>query len=278
MISPVGTPSSLRSPIKLDAKVADSLRDTIRAHASSGLIVWLPALLGWLLLYWGATNMDSPAAQLTMPMSDWSAVNWLAVLIMWAVMMAAMMLPTAMPMVSVFGTLNRNRGNASRTVAFVAGYLGLWTAFGAAATAAQWVLQTRGLLSPMIVSMSPVLSAALLAIAGVFQFTPLKQACLRACRSPLGFLLTDWRDGLSAPRGWESAWPLLPWLLLGADGVAICRRRDEFAVDRSAHPSGRDGEARPERRNPGEGAGRPDDRGRRSTIDLAAVVAADRTP
>jgi predicted metal-binding membrane protein len=176
--------------------MANSLRDTIRAQASSGLIVWLPALAGWLLLYWGATNMDSPAAQLTMPMSDWSAANWLAVLIMWAVMMAAMMLPTAMPMVSVFAGLNRTRGEAGRTAAFVAGYLALWTAFGAAATAAQWMLQTRGLLSPMIVSMSPVLSAALLAIAGAFQFTPLKQACLRACRSPLGFLLTDWRAGL----------------------------------------------------------------------------------
>lgn len=170
-------------------------RDTIRAQASTGLTVWLPALAGWLLLYWGATNMGSPVAQLTMPMSDWSAANWLAVFIMWAVMMAAMMLPTAMPMVSVFGTLNRARGTG-QTAAFIAGYLALWTAFGAAATAAQWVLQTRGLLSPMIVSMSPVLSAALLAIAGIFQFTPLKQACLRACRSPLGFLLTDWRDGL----------------------------------------------------------------------------------
>jgi predicted metal-binding membrane protein len=177
--------------------MTNSLRDTIRAQASSGLIVWLPALLGWLLLYWGATNMGSPAAQLTMPMSDWSWANWLAVFIMWAVMMAAMMLPTAMPMVSVFGNLNRRRSEAGRTVAFVTGYLALWTAFAAAATAAQWALQAKGLLSPMIVSMSPALSAALLMIAGVFQFTPLKQACLRTCRSPLGFLLTDWRDGIS---------------------------------------------------------------------------------
>jgi predicted metal-binding membrane protein len=176
--------------------MANSLRDTIRAQASSGLIVWLPALAGWLLLYWGATHMDSPAAQLTMPMSDWSVANWVAVFLMWAVMMAAMMLPTATSMVSVFGALNKRRGEAGRTLAFVAGYLALWTAFGAAATAAQWALQTNGLLSPMIVSMSPVLSAALLVIAGVFQFTPLKHACLRACRSPLGFLLTDWRDGL----------------------------------------------------------------------------------
>jgi predicted metal-binding membrane protein len=174
----------------------NSLRDAIRAHASSGLIVWLPALLGWLLLYWGATNMDSPAAQLTMPMSDWSAANWLAVFIMWSVMMAAMMLPAATPMVSVFGSLNKRRGEAGRTAAFVAGYVALWTAFGAAATAAQWALQRNGLLSPMIVSMSPALSAALLIVAGVFQFTPLKHVCLRACRSPLGFLLTDWRDGI----------------------------------------------------------------------------------
>jgi predicted metal-binding membrane protein len=176
--------------------MANSLWDTIRAQASSGWIVWLPALLGWLLLHWGATNMGSPAAQLTMPMSDWSWANWLAVFIMWAVMMAAMMLPTAMPVVSVFETLNRRRAEAGRTVAFVAGYLALWTAFAAAATGAQWALQTSGLLSPMIVSMSPWLSGALLAIAGAFQFTPLKHVCLRACRSPLGFLLTDWRDGL----------------------------------------------------------------------------------
>ena len=172
------------------------LRDTISGQASTGLIVWVPALLGWLLLYWGATHMGSPAARLTMPMSDWSWANWLAVFIMWAVMMAAMMLPTAMPMVSVFGTLNKGRREAGRTIAFVAGYLALWAAFAAAATGAQWALQTSGFLSPMIVSMSPALSAALLLIAGAFQFTPLKRACLRACRSPLGFLLTDWRNGL----------------------------------------------------------------------------------
>ena len=179
-----------------DTKTLASWRDAIRAQAWSGLTVWIPAFGGWLLLYWGATHMDSPAAQLTMPMSDWSVSNWVAVFTMWAVMMAAMMLPTAMPMVSVFATLNRKRGEGGRTLAFVAGYLVLWTAFGAAATAAQWALQTNGFVSPMIVSMSPLLSGTLLVIAGVFQFTPLKHVCLRACRTPLGFLMTDWRDGL----------------------------------------------------------------------------------
>ena len=182
--------------MKPDANTLGSWRDAIHARAWSGLTVWTPALAGWLVLYWGATNMDSPAAQLTMPMSYWSVSNWVAVFMMWAVMMAAMMLPSAMPMVSVFEKLNRERREGSRTLAFVAGYLALWTAFGAGASAAQWGLQTNGFVSPMIVSVSPVLSGALLVIAGVFQFTPLKHACLRACRTPLGFLMTDWRDGL----------------------------------------------------------------------------------
>src|SRR5271154_1836607 len=135
--------------------MTNSLRDTIRAQASSGLIVWLPALAGWLLLYWGATNMDSPAAQLTMPMSDWSAANWLAVFVMWAVMMAAMMLPSAAPMVLWFAELNRRRGEGTRTLLFAAAYLALWIAFSGAAAAGQWALQAMGWISPMIVSTSP---------------------------------------------------------------------------------------------------------------------------
>jgi predicted metal-binding membrane protein len=185
-----------RSPIKPKANLIDTWRDAVRAQAWIGLGIWIPALAGWLLLYWGATNMDSPVAQLTMPMSEWSAANWLAVFIMWAVMMGAMMLPTTVPMATCFAMLNRRRDEGARTLVFVAAYLALWTAFGAAATAAQWALQTTGWVSPMIVSMSPLLTGTLLLIAGVFQFSGLKQACLRACRSPLGFLITDWRDGL----------------------------------------------------------------------------------
>ena len=140
--------------------------------------------------------MDSPAAQLTMPMSDWSLVNWLAVFIMWAVMMAAMMLPSAAPMVLCFADLNRRRGEGTRTLLFVTAYLVLWIAFSCAATASQWALQAIRWVSPMIVSRSPVLSGGLLLIAGVFQFSRVKLACLHACRSPLGFLMSDWRAGL----------------------------------------------------------------------------------
>jgi predicted metal-binding membrane protein len=140
--------------------------------------------------------MDSAVAQLMMPMSEWSTANWLAVFTMWTVMMAAMMLPSATPMILCFAALNRRQRDRGKTFLFVAAYLGLWTAFSALATAGQWTLQSMGWLSPMIVSLSPLLNGALLLIAGVFQFSGLKRACLRACRSPLGFLISEWRDGL----------------------------------------------------------------------------------
>jgi predicted metal-binding membrane protein len=179
----------------------ERLGEGLRSQLSAGLGVWIPALVGWVVLYWGATHMDSPAARLTMPMADWSAANWLAVIVMWAVMMAAMMLPTAAPMVACFSALNRKPSERLRTFAFVAAYLALWTAFGVAAALAQWALATTGLLTPMIVSRSAALSGALLLLAGFFQFTPLKRTCLRACRSPLGFLMSEWRNGLWG--GWR---------------------------------------------------------------------------
>jgi predicted metal-binding membrane protein len=176
--------------------LSSSSRDLVRAHPWTAAGVWGATLGAWLLLLWGATNMDSPAAQLMMPMSAWSLANWLAVFVMWTVMMAAMMLPSAAPMILCFAALNRRRNEGAKTFVFVAAYLALWTAFSAAATVAQWALQSAGWVSPMIVSMSFVLNGALLLIAGLFQFTPLKHACLRVCRSPLGFLMNDWRDGL----------------------------------------------------------------------------------
>lgn len=110
--------------------------------------------------------------------------------------MAAMMLPSAAPMILCFAALNRRRSEGARTLTFVAAYLTLWMAFSAAAAVAQWALQAAGLVSPMIVSRSSLLSGTLLLIAGVFQFSPLKHSCLRACRSPIGFLMGDWHNGL----------------------------------------------------------------------------------
>ena len=195
MILQVETASLLRSPIKAEPNLTACLLALIRARPWVAAGIWTATLGGWLFLLWGATNMHSPLTQLTMPMSAWSAENWLAVFIMWTAMMAAMMLPSAAPMILCFAALNERRSERTRTLLFVAAYLALWTGFSGAATAAQWALQSIGWVSPMIVSRSSVLSGALLLIAGLFQFSGLKHACLRACRSPLGFLMSDWRDG-----------------------------------------------------------------------------------
>jgi predicted metal-binding membrane protein len=77
----------------------------------------------------------------------------------------------------------------------LAGYLVLWTVFSLAATLAQWGLHNLALISPMMMATSPILGSLLLMMAGVYQWTPLKQACLRHCRTPLQFLLTCWHDG-----------------------------------------------------------------------------------
>ena len=160
------------------------------------------SILAWaymLYLAWGIMNMDM-GIEMSMPqMQSWGALDFLLTFVMWAVMMVAMMVPTASPMVLMFATINRNRrGKQSPVVptgVFLLGYLIAWTWYSALATLGQWGLHTAALLSPMMVNVSPILGGALLLAAGIFQFTPLKYACLTRCRSPLGFLLNEWRDG-----------------------------------------------------------------------------------
>jgi len=153
-------------------------------------------LTGWGFLFWIAFDMSSPFAQLTMPASpDWSAGNALAVWTMWAVMMAAMMLPSALPMILTFVDISARSGEPLRGRSFVAAYLATWFAFSVAATGAQWLLQRAGWVNPMIVSTSALLTGALLLVAGVYQFSPLKRVCLSHCRTPMGFLIGEWRGG-----------------------------------------------------------------------------------
>jgi predicted metal-binding membrane protein len=156
------------------------------------------ALIAWAFLAWLALDMGHPLARLTMPGSaHWRGANVLAVVVMWAVMMAAMMLPSALPMILTFVELSRRGGEPGRARAFVAAYLTIWFVFSVAAAAAQWLLQLAGWVDPMIVSTSTSLTAALLLIAGVYQFSPLKRLCLSGCRTPLGFLLGEWRPGVA---------------------------------------------------------------------------------
>ena len=162
----------------------------------------LVALVGasWLYLVymaWGMANMDEPAAQLFMPaMMHWGAMDLVLVFVMWAIMMAAMMLPSALPMILTFVKLGTDAAGQARGRSFVVAYLLVWFVFSVAASAAQWLFQAMDWVSPMIVSTSSWLTVALLLIAGVYQFSPLKRVCLATCRTPLGFLLGEWRAGV----------------------------------------------------------------------------------
>jgi predicted metal-binding membrane protein len=154
------------------------------------------ALIGWLFLVWIALDMDHPVARLMMPATArWSAANAVAAWAMWALMMAAMMLPSALPMVLSFVHLAARSGDPARGRSFVAAYLAVWFGFSAGATAAQWAFQAISWLDPMMVSTSAWLTGGLLLMAGVYQFSPLKRMCLSRCRTPVGFLLGEWRPG-----------------------------------------------------------------------------------
>jgi predicted metal-binding membrane protein len=102
-------------------------------------------------------------------------------------------------MILMFAAINRRRAEAGgpvvRTGVFALGYLVMWTAYSGVAALAQWMLHGLALMSPMMVSTSPYLGGGLLVAAGAFQWTPLKQACLVGCRSPVGFIMTEWRAG-----------------------------------------------------------------------------------
>ena len=129
----------------------------------------------------------------------WSMATLLPLFLMWAEMMVAMMLPSAAPMILTFAMVNRKRREQERpfvsTGYFLGGYLVVWSLFSLVAALAHWALHGVALLSPLMQSRSPMLGGILLLAAGVFQWTPWKQACLAHCRSPLSFLLGGWREG-----------------------------------------------------------------------------------
>ncbi len=156
------------------------------------------SIAGWGLIFWSAANMSSPLISLMMPMtSDWAVREVVAVWLMWAVMMGAMMLPSAIPMLVVHRRIAAKRypetPHANRW--FLAAYLLTWAVFSVAATTLQWSFQRADVLSHMLRLQGAVIGGGILVAAGVFQLTPLKATCLRKCRTPFGFLLSNWSAG-----------------------------------------------------------------------------------
>jgi predicted metal-binding membrane protein len=155
-------------------------------------------ILSWIyLIRMPMTPGDLPAIAArwlsVLPQED--ADLWL-VFMMWTVMMVAMMLPSASPMIAMYARIAGDRKDSSHLAVwfFASAYLVVWTLFSVAATIAQWALQRATLLRGDLTA-PPLIGAAILVIAGVFQLTPLKDACLSNCRSPLGFFMTEWRGG-----------------------------------------------------------------------------------
>jgi predicted metal-binding membrane protein len=111
---------------------------------------------------------------------------------MWSVMMVGMMTPSVAPMLLLYAAAGRKAAQSGAPLAatgwFFAGYLAVWIGFSVLATLAQWALTMLALMTPMMTTTSAVLGGALLIAAGLYQWTPLKGACLRACQSPIEFL------------------------------------------------------------------------------------------
>jgi predicted metal-binding membrane protein len=157
--------------------------------------------VAWAYMMYLARAMGKPTGiEMAMArMQVWGTGDFVLMFIMRAVMMVAMMTPSATPMILTFCRIHRRRYEQRdpivATSVFLAGYLVVWSVFSAVATVAQWRLHHAALLSSMMVSNSPLFGGMLLIGAGVFQFTPIKNACLTHCRSPIGFFMTEWREG-----------------------------------------------------------------------------------
>ena len=183
-------PADVNRPIEWVAR-----HDRIVVVAALGAVV----VLAWALLLAGSgMNMtDARAGEQTADAG--SLGRFLAVLLMWAVMMVAMMLPSAAPTILLFAALTRTRASASPlppTAGFAAGYVLLWGVFSLVATLAHMALEHAALVSSAMRTTTSVLAGLLLVAAGMYQWTPLKHACLGNCRSPIHFVTRHWRAGL----------------------------------------------------------------------------------
>lgn len=187
--------------------MSDNVLEAVLRRDRAIVIVALTALaaLAWADLVWLADDMKMdgmdmagfraiPAGQsLMMPASaPWQPVEFVYVFAMWVAMMIGMMVPSVAPMILVYARIGRHAAVQGKPFAasgwFAAGYLVAWTAFSAFATSAQWALERAALLTPMMESASRILAGLVLILAGLYQWTPLKAACLSKCRSPLMFI------------------------------------------------------------------------------------------
>jgi predicted metal-binding membrane protein len=163
-------------------------------------------LAGVVALAWGyvVTGAGMDTTMVDMAMDDmpmpWSPSYAVLLFVMWWVMMIAMMVPSAAPTVLLFATIRRKQEASAHSPVdawvFLGGYLVMWAGFSLLAILAQWGLERAGLLSMEMRSTSAVLGGVILLTAGLYQFTPFKNTCLRYCQSPVLFLSRYWQPDI----------------------------------------------------------------------------------
>ncbi len=164
----------------------------LRRHAlSTGTAVLAAALVTWLVTVQRMRGMDAG------PGTDLGSLGWYVGV--WVTMMAAMMLPSALPMVLLFDRISYERAKRGdrfgSTWLFVASYLGIWTLYGLAAFGVYRAIAGLHVSSLAWDHSGPYVTGAVIALAGVYELTPLKSVCLRHCRSPLHYVLSGWKNG-----------------------------------------------------------------------------------
>jgi predicted metal-binding membrane protein len=178
------------------------LADRIRAMGAPHWLALFGLILGaWVALYAMALPADLRASARIFGADFWEslctvtpdAAGFGRVVLMWALMAAAMMAPTALPAFATYDDLGRS--TQTRFGALVAGYLIVWLGFSVLAGALQMALFGAGLVSAFGDSLSVWLSAGLLLLAGFYQFSAVKEACLSKCRAPLTFFMAHWDEG-----------------------------------------------------------------------------------
>jgi len=160
------------------------------------------AALCWAYLIWLSASApmdprmndstDGSMVSMSPELAGWSPLHFVTMLLMWSVMMVGMMTPSAAPMILVYARVARYASVQGRPFApsawFALGYFLAWTGFAILATLLQWRLEATLLLSPMMAGAGSLLGGALLIVAGLYQWTPQKQACLSQCQSPFAFI------------------------------------------------------------------------------------------
>jgi predicted metal-binding membrane protein len=163
---------------------------SMRARSSSlfvSLLLVSAVCLSWIAILSRGMYGPMHGASAWMMTPQWDLPHLGLLWLMWAVMMSGMMLPSATPMILLVG------GRAGYLVAL--GYLSVWAAFSVGATALQWLSMRLLIMTPMMEISNRWAVAMLLAFAGLYELTPLKQACLTTCQSPMAFLTRRWRGG-----------------------------------------------------------------------------------